>query len=121
MGVRVAIFTFALWESKKSTSGQTKYIRVAQKTKILNFKKNMKYVSYMIYLRPMIILESLKYLPRLCTINFDFSKGFTTKYKENIGILVFWRFSIFLFLWNGSKSFKSFCLIDMLHLIPILP
>ena len=69
----------------------------------------------------MIILESLKYPPGLCTINFNFTKGFAPKYKGNICILVFWRFSNILFLWNGSKSLKSFCLIDTLHLIPILP
>ena len=92
-----------------------------KKRKILNFSKNMKYVSYMIYLRPMIILESLKYPPGLCTINFNFTKGFAPKYKGNICILVFWRFSNILFLRNDSKSVRSFCLIDTLLLIPILP
>ena len=92
-----------------------------KKQKNLIFSKNMKYVSYMIYLRPMIILESLKYPPGLCTINFNFTKGFAPKYKGNICILVFWRFSNILFLRNDSKSVRSFCLIDTLLLIPILP
>ena len=69
------------------------------------------------YLRPMIILESLKTPPRLCTIDFNFAQ----KYKGNNGILVVWRFMIILFLWNDFKSLRSFCLIDTLLLIPILP
>ena len=92
-----------------------------KKTKFLIFSKNMKYVSYMNYLRPMIILESLKTPPRLCTIDFNFTKDFAQKYKGNDGILVFWKFLIILFLWNDFKSLISFCLIDTLLLIPILP
>ena len=92
-----------------------------KKTKFLIFSKNMKYVSYMNYLRPMIILESLKTPPRLCTIDFNFTKDFAQKYKGNNGILVFWKFLIILFLWNDFKSLRSFCLIDTLLLIPILP
>ena len=92
-----------------------------KKTKFLIFSKNMKYVSYMNYLRPMIILESLKTPPRLCTIDFNFTKDFAQKYKGNNGILVFWIFLIILFLWNDFKSLRSFCLIDTLLLIPILP
>ena len=97
-------------------------IKVAQKTNNFDFfKKNMKYVSYMNYLRPMIFLGSLKTPPRLCTIDFNFTKDFAPKYKGNNGILVFWRFLIILFLWNDFKSHRSFCLIDTLLLIPILP
>ncbi len=43
------------------------------------------------YLRPMIILESLKADPRLCTIDFNFTKDFAQKYKGNNGILVFFE------------------------------
>ena len=92
-----------------------------KKQKKLIFSKNMKYVSYMKYLRPMIILETLKTPHRLCTIDLNFTKEFSPKYKGNICILVFWRFTIILFLWNDFKSLRSFCLIDMLLLIPILP
>ena len=35
------------------------------------------------YLRPMIILESLKTPPRLCTIDFNLTKDFARKYKGN--------------------------------------
>ena len=73
------------------------------------------------YLRPMIILESLKTPPRLCTIDFNLTKDFAQKYKGNNGILVFRKFLIILLLWNDFKSLRSFCLIDTLLLIPILP
>ena len=92
-----------------------------KKQNFLIFSKNMKYVSYMNYLRPMIILESLKTPHRLCTIDLNFTKDFSPKYKGNICILVFWRFTIILFLWNDFKSLRSFCLINTLLLIPILP
>ena len=69
----------------------------------------------------MIILESLKTPPRLCTIDFNFTKDFAQKYKGNNGILDFWKLLIILFLWNDFRSPRSFCLIDTLLLIPILP
>ena len=79
---------------------------------ILFFKKNMKYVSFMKYQRPMLILESLKYPQRLCTIDLNFTKNFTRKYKKNIGILLFvWDIQMICSCGMILKPLKSHCLI----------
>ena len=92
-----------------------------KKQTFLIFSKNMKYVSYMNYLRPMIILQSLKTPSGLCTIDFNYTMDFAPKYKGNIRVLIFLRFWNILFLWNDIKSLRSICIIDTVLLIPILP
>ena len=117
----VYLFNFPLKVKYQALAHYPYILGWPKKTKFLIFSKNMKYVSYMNYLRPMMILESLKTPHRLCTIDLNFTKDFSPKYKGNICILVFWRFTIIFFLWNDFKSLRSFCLIDTLLLIPILP
>ena len=77
-------------------------------------------LSYSIYktekIRKKEFLKSdLLFLP------FYFTKDSAPKYKGIIGIFVFQIFRNILFLWNDSKSLRSFCLIYTLPLIPILP